>query len=54
VLVEKMKSETEKKFGLKTLFVRLGAGNRVVLYAINAKSTHKSPSKSPFLSYFYD
>ena len=45
VKVKKMKSEIEEKFNLKTLFVRLGTGNIVVLYAIDAILTLSSPSK---------
>jgi hypothetical protein len=39
--VEKMKSKIEERFNLITLFIRLGTGINVVLYAFDAIMTEK-------------
>jgi hypothetical protein len=39
--VEKMKSKIEERFNLNILFMRLGTGINVVLYAIDAIMTEK-------------
>ena len=50
-----MKSETEEKFSLKTLFMRLSTGNNVVLSAYIAKIDPKVASlKFAWKPYFYD